>query len=107
MDTISGVARGLNVKAPATIVVGEVASVLHGPAQGLLSDSAEGLFAGVDKDKVASAAKRVAERTERLRVNGTWEAEAAGGSESVVAVGGKDAAAGAAAGDAAAGAPLA
>lgn len=63
MDTISGVARGLKVKAPATIVVGEVVSVLHGPEQGLLSDAADGMFAGVDKEKVASAAKSVAEKT--------------------------------------------
>ncbi|CAN0164538.1 unnamed protein product [Pylaiella littoralis] len=63
VDTISEVARGLKVKAPATIVVGEVVSVLHGPEQGLLSDAADGMFAGVDEEKVASAAKRVAEKT--------------------------------------------
>lgn len=63
MDTIVEVARGLKVKAPATIVVGEVVSVLHGPQQGLLSDAADGMFVGVDKEKVASAAKRVAEKT--------------------------------------------
>ncbi|CAM9620783.1 unnamed protein product [Ectocarpus sp. 4 AP-2014] len=64
VDTISKVARGLKVKAPATIVVGEVVSVLHGPEQGLLSDAAEGMFAGVDKERVASAAERVAEKKE-------------------------------------------
>lgn len=61
VDTIAKIARGLKVKAPATIVVGEVVSVLHGPQQGLISDAAEGMFVGVDKDKVARAAKRVAE----------------------------------------------
>ncbi|CBN77740.1 uroporphyrinogen-III C-methyltransferase, putative chloroplast precursor [Ectocarpus siliculosus] len=66
VDTISKVARGLKVKAPATIVVGEVVSVLHGPEQGLLSDAAEGMFAGVDKERVASAAERVAEKKEGL-----------------------------------------
>lgn len=66
VDTISKVARGLKVKAPATIVVGEVVSVLHGPEQGLLSDAAEGMFAGVDKDRVASAAERVAEKKNGL-----------------------------------------
>lgn len=63
------VARGLKVKAPATIVVGEVVSVLHGPEQGLLSDAADGMFAGVDEEKVRNAAKRVAERTGDFRVN--------------------------------------
>lgn len=62
--TISEVARGLKVKAPATIVVGEVVSVLHGPQQGLLSDAANGMFFGVDKERVAAAAKKVAERAD-------------------------------------------
>ena len=66
VDTIAEVARGLKVKAPATIVVGEVVSVLHGPQQGLISDAAEGMFVGVDKDKVARAAKRVAEASVKV-----------------------------------------
>ena len=67
VDTIVEVARGLKVKAPATIVVGEVVSVLHGPEQGLLSDAADGMFAGVDEEKVRNAAKRVAEKTDEFR----------------------------------------
>lgn len=66
VDTISEVARGLKIKAPATIVVGEVVSVLHGPQQGLISDAAEGMFVGVDKEKVARAAKRVAEASDKV-----------------------------------------
>lgn len=66
VDTITKVARGLKVKAPATIVVGEVVSVLHGPQQGLISDAAEGMFVGVDKEKVARVAKRVAEVSEKV-----------------------------------------
>lgn len=69
VETISEVARGLKVKAPATIVVGEVVSVLHGPEQGLLSDAADGMFAGVDEEKVKNAAKRVAEKTDAFRAN--------------------------------------
>lgn len=66
VDTIPEVARGLKVKAPATIVVGEVVSVLHGPQQGLISDAAEGMFVGVDKEKVARAAKRVSEASDKV-----------------------------------------
>lgn len=66
VETIAKVARGLKVKAPATIVVGEVVSVLHGPEQGLLSDAAEGMFAGVDKERVANAAERVEEKKKGL-----------------------------------------
>lgn len=76
MDTIPEVARGLKVKAPATIVVGEVVSVLHGSQQGLLSDAAAGMFAGVDREKVARAAQKVAEN-----ING----EPAGGVDAAVA----------------------
>lgn len=63
VDTMAGVARGLKVKAPATIVVGEVVSVLHGPQEGLISDAANGMFHGVAKDMVKRAAKKVAEET--------------------------------------------
>eukprot|EP00904_Undaria_pinnatifida_P010093 jgi/Undpi1/6213/HiC_scaffold_20.g08697.m1 len=76
VDTIPEVARGLKVKAPATIVVGEVVSVLHGSQQGLLSDAADGMFAGVDREKVARAAQKVAEN-----ING----EPAGGVDAAVA----------------------
>eukprot|EP00903_Cladosiphon_okamuranus_P008427 g8100.t1 len=69
VDTIVEVARGLKVKAPATIVVGDVVSVLHGPEQGLLSDAADGMFAGVDEEKVRSAARRVAEKADKFRVD--------------------------------------
>lgn len=84
VETISKVARGLKVKAPATIVVGEVVSVLHGPAQGLLSDAADGMFAGVDEEKVRNAAKRVAEKTDEFRAN------SGGGGGAVSAVGVED-----------------
>lgn len=70
MNSIVDIARGLNVKAPATIVVGEVVSVLHGRQQGLLSDASEGMFAGVDAKKVARAAKVVANRS---KANGAEE----------------------------------
>ena len=66
MDTISEIARGLNVKAPATIVVGEVVKVLHGSKQGLISDAAKGMFFGVDAAKVARAGKTAAEKMDKL-----------------------------------------
>lgn len=91
VETISEVARGLKVKAPATIVVGEVVSVLHGPEQGLLSDAADGMFAGVDEQKVRNAAKRVAEKTDAFRATN----DGVGGSV-VPGVSGEDAASGAA-----------
>lgn len=66
IDTISGIARGLNVKAPATIVVGEVVTVLHGSKQGLISDASKGMFAGVEAAKVARAAKTAAGKVDIL-----------------------------------------
>lgn len=64
MNTIVKIARELNVKAPATIVVGEVVTVLHGRRQGLLSDASEGMFRGVDAEKVERAAAIVAEKAQ-------------------------------------------
>eukprot|EP00752_Nemacystus_decipiens_P010367 g9237.t1 len=78
VETISEVARGLKVKAPATIVVGEVVGVLHGPEQGLLSDAADGMFAGVDEEKVRNAAKRVAEKADAFVVPDAGVEDASG-----------------------------
>lgn len=66
MDTISEIARGLNVKAPATIIVGEVVTVLHGSKQGLISDASKGMFAGVEAAKVARAARTAAGKVDML-----------------------------------------
>lgn len=62
VQNIVEIARGLNVKAPATIVVGEVVTVLHGREHGLLSDASEGMFKGVDAEKIERAARKVAEQ---------------------------------------------
>lgn len=51
VNTIVKIGRELDVKAPATIVVGEVVSVLHGRQQGLLSDASEGRHAGANGEK--------------------------------------------------------
>lgn len=46
--------------------MGEVVSILHGRQEGLISDASVGMFSGVDEEKVARAAERVAEMTDKV-----------------------------------------
>lgn len=46
--------------------MGEVVRVLHGPEQGLLSDASNGMFFGVNEEKVARAARAVAEKAGKV-----------------------------------------